>query len=33
MKPQPRPEKGQHWRDERGTTVRRVVDASNPWSV
>ncbi len=31
MKPSPRPEKGQHWRDERKTTVRRVVDASDPW--
>jgi hypothetical protein len=33
MKLQPKPEKGQHWRDERGTTVRRVVDASDPWAV
>jgi hypothetical protein len=33
MKPQPKPEKGQHWRDERKTTVRRVVDASDPWKV
>jgi hypothetical protein len=33
MKPQPKPERGQHWRDERRTTVRRVVDASDPWFV
>jgi hypothetical protein len=33
MKLQPKPEKGQHWRDERKTAVRRVVDASVPWVV
>lgn len=33
MKPSPRPEKGQHWRDEHKGTVRRVIDASDPWFV
>lgn len=33
MKLQPRPERGQHWRDERKSAVRRVTDASDPWFV
>lgn len=33
MKPSPKPANGQHWRDEHKGTVRRVVDASDPWFV
>jgi hypothetical protein len=35
MKPQLRPEQGQHWRDANhaGKAVRRIVDASDPWKV
>lgn len=33
MKPQPTPEKGQHWRDTKHGVVRRITDASNPWYV
>lgn len=33
MKPQPTPEKGQHWRDKKHNVVRRIIDATNPWYV
>jgi hypothetical protein len=34
VKPQPRPEKGQHWRNTKhDKTVRRIADASDPWKV
>jgi hypothetical protein len=33
MKPQPKPENGQHWRSERDNVVRRIVDASDPWTI
>lgn len=33
MKPQPTPEKGQHWRDTKHGVVRRITSATDPWYV